>query len=491
VFFERSEKNVSKDQGEVGENYVYGFFKLIFTILFASLVYVLFKEKNFRLGAVIFTMLSLFMYNHVSTIKSHQDVDSSAYLEKALVFSQTHSFVSYTDESLPYYSLGYPLVVSIADTFIQLINFVFPKSDVDTTTMLLLLQLLLSLCSGALVVRIARRLYNPLVGWLAGMLFSINLGYLVFTQFVLTEIVLATLLAAFFDRFIEFLDTRDMKYLSWSAFILGLSIVIKPAALFFVWPLCILIFFVELASFIKQFFRLAIFTICFFLPVLGWMTSNYLTFGDFATGSLAKVNLYYWFFPNVLAHESGTNSDIERDKLLKLSGGKHEPEKVSPLFWALLFKKPWLFIYVWIKNVLKTFLGLYTTNMKVLVEDHVGGGDVSFFKTSGSIIQKSWQYITSGATKNWVIGVGVFEAIWNVLRYFLCLIGLLALALRKNKLFFFTCLLYVGYFSMITGHDGCARFRMMFEFLVVTLSAGGLYFLGEGIWQKEKRTTSS
>ena len=34
-------------------------------------------------------------------------------------------------------------------------------------------------------------------------------------------------------------------------------------------------------------------------------------------------------------------------------------------------------------------------------------------------------------------------------------------------------LMFKTFFSFITGHDGCARFRMMFEFLLIILSAFG------------------
>jgi hypothetical protein len=45
-------------------------------------------------------------------------------------------------------------------------------------------------------------------------------------------------------------------------------------------------------------------------------------------------------------------------------------------------------------------------------------------------------------------------------------------------LFFF--LSYLFYFSIITGHDGCARYRLMFEFILILLSSYAIcrVFLG-------------
>jgi hypothetical protein len=36
---------------------------------------------------------------------------------------------------------------------------------------------------------------------------------------------------------------------------------------------------------------------------------------------------------------------------------------------------------------------------------------------------------------------------------------------------------YAGYFLIITGHDGCARFRMMIEWNLLALTAFGIAIL--------------
>jgi hypothetical protein len=72
-----------------------------------------------------------------------------------------------------------------------------------------------------------------------------------------------------------------------------------------------------------------------------------------------------------------------------------------------------------------------------------------------------------------VLFVGIFEVFWSIARYFLCLVAVFELIRRKKMGLLFLLLIFIGYFSFITGHDGCARFRMMFEFLLIALAAGG------------------
>jgi len=119
-------------------------------------------------------------------------------------------------------------------------------------------------------------------------------------------------------------------------------------------------------------------------------------------------------------------------------------------------------------------LGLFVTNLKVLVEPNIRGGDISFFKIKGSCWERIANYITTGTQQKWIWFIGIFEAIWLFARYVLCFFTLYSMALqRKLSLLCFFCS-YLFYFSMITGHDGCARFRMMFEFLLIILAALGV-----------------
>ena len=45
--------------------------------------------------------------------------------------------------------------------------------------------------------------------------------------------------------------------------------------------------------------------------------------------------------------------------------------------------------------------------------------------------------------------------------------------------------LTIGYFAFITGHDGCARYRMMFEGLYIILAAYGLVIIW--YWLKNRK----
>lgn len=146
--------------------------------------------------AGLFCLFSWFLYQEVSPVRSHCDIDSSAYLEKGLLFCQTNSFVS-PSQTQPYYTMGYPFFIGLLyKTFGPLCH---PELVSGSTpiNIIILFQLLLALLSCFLIARIAQRFFGKQAGIIAAGLFSINLGYLVFTQFILTEMLLSFLLLLF------------------------------------------------------------------------------------------------------------------------------------------------------------------------------------------------------------------------------------------------------------------------------------------------------
>jgi 4-amino-4-deoxy-L-arabinose transferase-like glycosyltransferase len=410
------------------------------------------KTVMYLFASLIFLCASYHLYNQVNTTKAHCDIDSSAYLERGDLFYQTNRFVTDQNPDQPYYALGYPLIIGL----------LYKVVGGQSTLAIILLQLLLSLLSCFLIMALANRLFGETAAIIAALLFAVNIGYLTFAQFVLTELVLSFCYLLFFERL------TAQRYAQ-AALALGCSVLIKPAALYLAIPIAFWLLITTTGPWLRRVTATAVFIGCFAVPVLGYLTYNYHAFDHFGFGPLDRINLYYWFLPNVLAAKNDTSSDTERLQLQAMATEPNDFAAVSAVFWRTVREQPLLCVKVWMTNVVKTGLGLYTTNLKVLVEPDVHGGDISFFK------EKSlWGYIKAGATKSWVVAVGIFEVVYSALRYLLCLAAFLVFYRRRQHALLLLCFGVLGYFFMITGHDGCARFRMMIEWLLIVLAAGGL-----------------
>ncbi len=430
------------------------------------------KYKDFLIFfSFSFLIGSFFLYKSVpDSLSKHQDIDSKAYISNAINFYNYNSFSSPNDQKItPYYSLGYAF-------FIGIVYKLFGVQDV----FLIWIQILLVLMTAFLMFRIASFLFNELIGVIAFVLTLLNVGFVTFSQFILTEILLVFLYVLFLERFIYFLKNKNIINLVVSAFILGISVIVKPAAIYFIFPLLILLLFIR-DNFLQKIRIVVAFSIAFYIPVVSYMAFNKLNYDNFAVAPLAKENLYFYFLPKVLSEKNNVDLDIQT-KLLRniVIGNKMSDrswDKINKLFIENLRQDPILFIKIWMKNVIKTFLGLFTTNLKVLLEPNLRGGDISFFKIKGAIINRFWSYAIAGTDSIAIKTIGVVEAIWSILRYILCLIGVLFLFIKKrwSELFLFCS--FILYFSMITGHDGCARFRMMFEPVLIILSVVGLGYL--------------
>ena len=413
------------------------------------------KKNYFVYFFILFFIgFSYFFYYFVDAQQPHQDIDSKAYIENAHLFAKHLNFSQRSD--FPYYTLGYPIILGL-----------LYKVCGDDYCWVVIFQMLLALLSGLLMAAIAKRLFGEQAGVVTFFLMSLNLGYLVFAQFILTEVVLSFFLLLFFERFTAYVQNQKMSTLCFSAILLGLSIIIKPAAIYF--PL-LLIPLVRLKSW-------SIFVLCFFVPVIGYMIHNKIAFKTFKLSALDEINLVYWWYPNVLAQQRGTTSDHERLKLQRIARQKGE-QVVRAAFKRDLQAQPMLFLTVWLKNVAKTFLGLYTSNLKILI-GKINNYNMSFFRQKGTWLQKIHCYIGGGTTHTWIVVVGYGEFGFQLIRYLLCVLALALLCLcRRWQVLYLFCA-YIFYFSMITGHDGCARFRMMFEGVLIILMAYALVWLAD------------
>jgi len=418
----------------------------------------------------IYLLLSSITFYSVTNQQKHFDIDSPYYEKMGNIFYEINTFSENTQNlSLSQQPLGYPLFIGIIyKIFSRNVNFV------------ILFQILLSLLSGLLIALTASRLFGQATALISFALFSINLGFLVFPQFILSETLTALFLIIFFEQLIDFYKTKNITSLAFAGLFLGSSNLLKPAALFFIFPLISLMLFDSKLK-IKS---ASILLISFLMPVIGYMSYNKIMSNKFQFTPLGNYNLYVRFWSKVEGNQKPFLTPQEHLKNIAVSSGEIENlmdqgdwNLVKKEFWNNVKENPFLFIKAWLKDVAKTFLGLYSTNLKLLIEPNVKGGEVSFFYSNGTMFEKIHKYISMGTKSLTLILVGYAETIWNLIRYILCFIALIFMIPKRQYFIFSLFLIYILYFSFITGFDGCARYRMMFEFLLIILSAQGINLL--------------
>ncbi|MBU4269741.1 glycosyltransferase family 39 protein [Candidatus Dependentiae bacterium] len=420
--------------------------------------------------SIIFLFFSKSLYDYVrltNFVDPFQDIDSKGYIYNAEKFYKHNSFfIKNIDETAPYFSLGYPLFLGVAYKIFK------PESNI-----VIWLQILLSLFTCFLIFHIAKIIWGVNVGIIAFALSAVNIGFITFSNFILTETLLTFLLTSFIYFFVLFLYKSDIKKLIISGLILGLSIFIKPAALYFVFPIIIVLFFANNYK-IKN---ILLFCLSFYLPVFSYAYFNKIVYKSFSVSTLKNESLYFYLYPKAMAVINKTSESIEQKNVSNLLTGS----KIDSTSWNLIsnnFKRDFdnnklVFVKIWLKNVAKTFLGLYSTNLKVLINSNINRKDLSFFKKTGSLFDRAKKYIMSGTNLFYIQIIAFAESIWSLLRLILILISLIFVFKKRDFKLFFFLFFYIFYFAFISGHDGCARFRMMFEPVLIILAAQGLYMI--------------
>ncbi len=425
-------------------------------------------RKNSNLFLVIcalpFLLLSFFLYRSVPDPYAHFDQDSVGYDRVAQHFVQTGQLTE-PNGDVPIQPVGYHF-------FLGLLYKLFGRDF----GVVVWVQVLIMLACLWLLFIITNRLFNREIAVAVAALSSINLGFLIYPQFLLAETLALLFLLLFFERFFLFFQTKKVTQLVQAGVILGVSVLIKPLALLFavllIPVMCVYRYGIK---------SIVLFLFCFYLPIVGYMTCNYVYHGHFALAPMNSLNMYQCFLSKVIAQVEGKPKEQVRTVQLAFRG-KHAFDEEGwdegrNLFHRYLKSHPRTFVTVWLKNVAKTVLGLYTTQLKVLLEPDLKGGECSFFKQSGTFFERMWGYISCGTDSGVLKTIGVLETMWMIVRWLLVFFGMVALVYTKYYFVLSVSGLYVFQSALVTGIDGCCRYRVMFEPMLIMLAVVGIFFL--------------
>lgn len=403
----------------------------------------------------LFCVLSLIIFYYTPGIKAHFEGDSVRYNFIA------HNLAHLTD--IPLEVLGYP-------TFLGILYKIW-----DHIFIIVLAQIILSILSLFLIRSIIKKITSNTSALIASTLFwFLNLGFLIYTQLLLIEIILAFFLLTFINYVITYYQRPSYWTCAQAGFILGISILFRPAALFYALCFPILLLLVTKISLYKRIISSILFLCTFYAPMLAYMTLNYFYFGVFVICPVMNVNLFSFYFPKLQTAFATHNiapteitRAIEQDIVQKTTTSTTQVNLIK-----LCLQQPIIAINIWLINTLKSLIGLYQTQWKLYFElsDHA----TSYFCLPGNWLSCLAGYIYTGTTKTWLHALGWLELGYLIIEYFAVTIGSWALLINKKYWLLFFALSFILYFAFITGPDGSGRFRMMLEPWLLVLAALGI-----------------
>lgn len=408
---------------------------------------------------------------------AHFDLDSPYYVRVAEHFAHTGRLVDpEKPKVIPLQTLGYPFFVgTIFKFFGEDFNYV------------VLLQIVLNICIGFFIFSIAQILFNRSIACIAMFLWSINLGYLVFAQFILTDLLLAFFLIAALWAYVHAWQQQSNFYAGIAGLLYGVSIAVKPVALFYMPFLCVWLFF---ENFIKSWKMILWLLIGFFLPVISYVTYNAYTFNRYIIAPLAQENIHRYFLAYLLAADKKISYQEGKEEVAQLLNHKNYNDEnvwqpARELLKSYCANKPLLVIKVWLWNMLKTLCASYSTQLKLLVNPSLKGAENSFFQKKGTMLEKFYFYLLADFKGSFAYYVALINLLYMVILLVCLPIGFIALLYYRQYQLLLFLLVTIVYFSFITGHDGCARYRLMFEHIYIIMAAVGIYALTMNIMKKD------
>ena len=365
----------------------------------------------------------------------------------------------------------YPAFISLILKFYNNLNFV------------ILIQHLVGLSFIIIAYNIGL-IYSKEIAFISGILCSLNLNFIIHSNFFLTETLFGLFFFIFLFFSIHFLKFFKIKFLLFSGIFLGLSVLVRPLVIYL--PIVFLIFLVFAKyNFKKKFLAIFVFLITFYATIFPWMFHNYKLHGHFALTTSVASNVSGWYLPHIDQFEKKIN--LSEARIQSNNAWQNYKKDLKPEVTENYFKldkeaKKYFFntikeyrvtsiVQAWfwggMKNILSPpfidFASLFKINHS------------SFYDTPGnSFVKQAFNFIffNSNIYYSFILIFGVlliiifrFIQLFGIWNYF-----------QKDKYLLLFLISIIIYFLFIHGPIGYAKYRFSLEIIFILLTSKGIFY---------------
>lgn len=428
------------------------------------------NEKRFLLfGGLLYLGLSFFIFRAAPEDKVHKPMDAQGYHANAIRFVEKRTLLSV--KKTPHnHPIGYPLFLGS-----------FYKLWGNEIWKIVLFQVLLMLISLIIWYHIIKRLFDAEKAAYVYFFSILNLGFLLYPQLVLVETGQFFLYTLFFERLSHFYCSLREKFLAQAGFFLGLSIWLKPSALYFPWYT--LPFLIVVWSFKRiDLFKFIYFVIPFYVPVVSYSLYNYVMFGYMKISYIPEYGQYFFLHKKLLQQIHPAWSESTLHKLLHsyfnreyIRFDSRYWENSARFFYQTCWSYPLLVSKHLILNIIKTLIAPYTSQWKLHLDASLKGSYVkSFFQNPEQYLTPLFSYSSMGL-------ITLYGLVYSFFQWVFMICGWRVLYKNHKPLILLFGFVIASYFSLITFPDGGGRYRLIFEPLYIGSAAVGFVYIQEYI----------
>ncbi len=346
------------------------------------------------------------------------------------------------------------------------------------------IQIFLNLISIVLLYKIGKELFSEKAGFIAAVLFSLDLHHIIFIYYILTETIYTTVFLAALLFYIKAIKTSNLKFFILTGLIYGISTLIRPISQYYIGG----IFLFTLLWYFKEWkngvrFSLILMS-AYFFAVAPWCLRNYSEYGHFALSNIKGYNLLFW---NASYYES---KRLQQPIDTVNANFKTELQKMGWRSDANPFDKE-KYDGELANKIIKAHFGDYLkTHLVGTVKIHLSVGTQSLTevlhipakkfseeeKYNNGVVALVRKFFAEKTI--YEILLGLFVAVFLAIVYFFAGTGIWRMVKEKQTLLMLFLLGSAGYFALISGIISYARYRLpSMPFYILLASAGMVWWL--------------
>ena len=355
----------------------------------------------------------------------------------------------------------------------------------------LIVQIFLNLLSIVLMYKIGKLLFSETAGFIAALLFSLDLHHTIFIYQILTETIYTTVFLTGLWYYIKAIKTNKLNYFIFTGLIYGISTLIRPISQYYIAGVLLFTLMWYFQKAWKNGWKAAIIIgIAYFIMIAPWCMRNYKEYNHFALSNIKGYNLLFW------------NASYYESKRLKLpidTVNAHFKTELLEMGWrpdANPFEKEKYDGELASKILKANFPDYLKTHLIGTVKIHLSTGThilTEVLHIPAKTFSEEEKY-TNGVfalikkffleKTIYEIVLGLFVALFLLIVYVFAAIGIWRMLKEKQYLLMLFILGSAGYFTLISGIISYARYRLPSIPFYILLASAGI------AWWLEKRKTS-
>ena len=345
-------------------------------------------------------------------------------------------------------------------------------------------QIFLNLLSIILLYKIGKELFNEKVGFIAAILFSIDLHHTIYIYYILTETIYTTIFLAALLFYVKAIKTSSIKFFILTGIIYGISTLIRPISQYYIAGIFLFTLMWYFNNWKNGVKLSVVLMLAYFVTIAPWCFRNYSEYNHFALSNIKGYNLLFW---NASYYESkrlkqpidsvNANFKIELQKMgWTPNSNPFDKEKYDGELANKILKAHFAdYLKTHLIGTIKIHLSVGTQSLTEVL--HIPAKKFSEEeKYNNGVLALVKKFFAEKTI--YEILLGLFVAVFLAIVYFFAAFGIWRMIKEKQILLMLFLLGSAGYFALISGIISYARYRLpSMPFYILLASAGIVWWL--------------